>query len=210
MIFSKRYVFETELTRFYRYWRNLLVLSFITCFAYVIFCLAIVMNSNKEAERAHAAFFNRSPDLIVVYTGDKGRIPFAIKKAKEYQQNRIFISGVYKQNTVDIITSTLNLQEKVDFNQWDIDYEAKNTFENVAETIKYLNENPSLHNILIISHDYHLLRIETLIDSLVKTPGHFNFYYDGPKANYSQMNNLKKLFIESYKLIRTYIFLFFY
>jgi uncharacterized SAM-binding protein YcdF (DUF218 family) len=168
------------------------------------------MVPKKEAEITHAAFFNRSPDLIVVYTGDKGRIPFAIKKAKEYQQNRIFISGVYKQNTVDILTSTLNSSEKVDFNQWDIDYEAQNTFENVTETVKYLKENPTLHNILIISHDYHILRIRTLIESRSEIASDINFYYDGPKANFYQLDNLKKLFVESYKLLRTYLFLFFY
>jgi uncharacterized SAM-binding protein YcdF (DUF218 family) len=168
------------------------------------------MVPKKEAENTKAALFNRSPDLIVVYTGDKGRIPFAIKKAKEYQQNRIFISGVYKQNTVDILTSTLNNSDNVDFNQWDIDYEAQNTFENVTETVKYLKENPTLHNILIISHDYHILRIRTLIESRAEIASDINFYYDGPKADYYKFENLKKLLMESYKLLRTYLFLFFY
>src|SRR5690606_30282586 len=74
---------------------------------YLILCLALVTIARQATRQADLAFYQKQPDLIVVYTGDQGRIPYAIQKARAFRQSQIFISGVFRNNSVDSIVSPL-------------------------------------------------------------------------------------------------------
>ena len=115
-----------------------------------------------------AKFKTSPPDLIVVFTGGAGRIEYAIKKAQEFKQPNVFITGVHEKNSVKTIISPMKIADK-DTEHIDIDYTARNTVENVVSTLDYLRNNRGLNKILIISSDYHIMRIKQIIYTLLET-----------------------------------------
>lgn len=204
---KKQYIFESSSTRLKRYFINVFLLGLLAFCLYSIFCVLFILVSERENKAAEQALFNRPPDLIVVFTGDQGRIPFALNKAKEYRQSKIFITGVYSKNSVQTLLKPLELGNEFDPNFLDIDYLARNTVENVIATLHYLREHRSLKNVLIISHDYHIMRIKLIVNRLKAPNDQFDFHYQGVKTNYNSIRNLRVLYTEVFKLARTYLFL---
>ena len=180
----------------------LLVLILSLVFIYFVACLYLISSSRSNSAAAENAFYKKAPDLIVVFTGDNGRIPFALKKAQEYGEVNLFITGVYVKNTV----KTLLQNQSYDFDKIDIDYHANNTVENVIATLRHLGEHPEIHKVLIISHDYHLLRIKLLLEKIEREKMNVNFHYMGIPADYQQWRNLKLVATEVFKLARAYAF----
>jgi uncharacterized SAM-binding protein YcdF (DUF218 family) len=209
-MFSSRYIFETKRTRFYRYCINITIWTSALLFLYLLSGYFFVLFSQKEKSRSLEKFFRKSPDLIVVFTGQEGRIPYALRLAKEFGQSRIFITGVNTRNSVETLIRPLTLNGQVDTNQLDIDYLARNTFENVISTLRYLREKKDASQVLIISHDYHILRVKTIMRSLATTQDNelFQFYYTGVDTDFGNWRNIKILYREVFKFFRTYFFLF--
>lgn len=209
-MFSSRYIFETKRTRFYRYCINITIWTFAILFLYLLSGYFFVLFSQKEKNRSLEKFFRKSPDLIVVFTGQEGRIPYALKLAKEFGQSRIFITGVNTRNSVETLIRPLTLNGQVDTNQLDIDYLARNTFENVISTLRYLREKKDASQVLIISHDYHILRVKTILRSLAtyQDNENYEFYYTGVDTDFANWRNIKILYREVFKFVRTYMFLF--
>lgn len=207
-MFTSKYVFETQQTRTKR--RILLFLQtvlFIFIF-YSLFCFIFVLESKHKNKTTEESLFNRRPDLIVVFTGDAGRIPFALDLAEKYQQPNVFISGVHEKNTVEsLIPKFKGYSKKVDFNFLKIDYLPKNTVENVIFTMRFLRENPGFKRVLIVSNDYHITRINIINNRFQTEEDEFEFYYHGIETDYTNWRNIKILYMEVYKLIRTYLFL---
>ncbi|MBL6988527.1 MAG: YdcF family protein [Bacteriovoracaceae bacterium] len=170
------------------------------------------MFSVRENEEASDFFYRRPPDAIVVFTGDGGRIPYAIKKALEYKQENlnIFITGVYSKNTVETLLRPFKINKDIDLGHLEIDYTARNTVENVISTLRYLRGKKGLDKVLIISHDYHIMRIKLIMNKLKTAEDNYQFYYSGIKTDYKNLRNLKLLYKEVFKLIRTYGFLLFW
>ncbi|HLE12620.1 MAG: hypothetical protein A2504_04055 [Bdellovibrionales bacterium RIFOXYD12_FULL_39_22] len=177
---------------------------------YSFFCYFFILSSNKENTNSSEFFFNRPPDVIVVFTGDTGRIPYAIEQAKKFKQSNILITGVYSKNTVESLLRPLEDAADLDINQLSIDYTARNTIENAIATLRHLREHKTLFNVLIISHDYHLMRIKLTMNKLRTGHDDFEFFYSGIKTDYSKWRNLKILYKEVFKLFRAYIFLSFW
>ncbi len=175
---------------------------------YSSICIVFIYTSNKLDAETKEHFFKRSPDLIAVFTGDSGRIKFALDKSKEYKQPNLFITGVYSKNTVKTILNTLGIEdEKLNTNHFELDYLAQNTLENVIFTYRYLQKRQDIKSILIVSHDYHIPRIRMIINEIQDENEHRKFYYTGIKTNYLKFRNIKLLYKEVFKLIRTYGFL---
>ncbi len=203
MVFSKkRYVFETKDTRFSRKLKNFLTFLATSFIVYSIICFILLLVSKQESKESKEFFFKRSPDIIIVFTGDKGRIPYAIKRAKEYNQSNLLISGVNARNTVPKLLKNINSQ-KLNLNYLDLDYNSKNTLENVRESIRYIRKDPALTKALIISHDYHILRIKAIVNYLRRDSDQFTVYYQGVNTDLSKIRNLKILYKEAFKFFRT-------
>jgi uncharacterized SAM-binding protein YcdF (DUF218 family) len=203
----KHYIFESNATRYRRLLRNSLLLIILSFLLYSIVCVLFILLSSNESQHSERSLFNRPPDLVVVFTGDQGRIPFALRKAREYKQSQIFITGVHSRNSVQTLLNPLQLDESFDPNFLEIDYLARNTVENVLATLRYMRENRSLNRALIVSHDYHIMRIRLIVNKLNSPNDQFEFFYQGVPTNYLEKRNLKILYKEVYKLIRTYLFL---
>jgi len=206
-MFSSKYIFETRRTRYLRYSQNTLFIFLLSLIVYSICCVVFILVSENENKHSLEAFFKRPPDLIAVYTGDVGRIPYALKKAKEYKQSNIFITGVYSKNSVETLLRPLEVSEQVDSKLLNIDYLARNTVENVISTYRHLRNTKGVKKVLIISHDYHIMRIKLIINELKTKQDEYDFYYSGIKTDYKKIRNIKILYKEVFKLVRTWGFL---
>ena len=113
-----------------------------------IICLSIIKTAEEENKFTTTRLYKSSPDLIVVPTGDFGRIPKAIELAKNIQLSHIFITGVYQKNSVDMIMPKSDF-DQIDLNQLEIDYWARNTIENAISTLKYINSKNEIKKSLL-------------------------------------------------------------
>ena len=206
-MFGPKYIFETRGTRTLRYLKNGILMLSTLFFVYLISGYFFLLFSENENKKSLEIFFKNSPDLIVIFTGANGRIPHGVSLAKQYNQSNIFITGVYEKNSVETLLGPLELEDKIDHNLLEIDYFARNTVENCISTLRYLREKKGFKNILVVSHDYHILRIKAIFHSIMADDDDYNIYYSGVPSDYTQWRDLKLLYTEVYKFIRTYAFL---
>jgi uncharacterized SAM-binding protein YcdF (DUF218 family) len=209
MILKSKYVFESKSTRMKRYFYSVLIILASVFGLYSFVCGIILLDARSESKAAKAAFIQNPPDLIVVFTGDKGRIKYAVDKAKELKQPNVFISGVHQKNSVQTLINPID-PSLSEADHFELDYNARNTVENVVQTYKYLRANRALHKILIISSDYHIMRIKQILHSLKTEDDKFEFYFSPVHSSYFDFRNIKLLYTEVFKILRTKIFLTFW
>lgn len=209
MILKSKYVFESKSTRMYRHLLSvgIVLVSLFAC--YTFFCAIILLDARNEGKNARSTFVQTPPDLIVVFTGGAGRIEHAVKNAQEFKQPNVFITGVYEKNSVQSILNPIDPHAR-ETDHIELDYTARNTVENVVSTLKYLRNNRGLNKILIVSSDYHIMRIKMIINNLVNEDEKFEFYYSPVPSSYLQFKNIKILYTETFKLIRTKLFLIYW
>lgn len=206
---GKKYTFESKTTRI----RRLLISGaflFILSFGVVgSFIMYIPIYAKMQKGRAAGAFYQKSPDAIAVFTGDSGRISHALELLKKNPSSKLFISGVHAANSFKTLiekqANPLTSGEVVNNvgMQVDLDYESKNTFENVRETVQFLKNNPGFDKVLIISSDYHIMRIKLII-SHEMTGDKPELYFDSVNNSYSSWSDIKKLLKEAVKITRTF------
>lgn len=204
---SSKYIFETKETRTWRYFKNGLLYLFTLVFLYILCGYFFILIADNENGESKEKFFKNPPDLIVIFTGDSGRIPYGIKLAKDFNQSNIFITGVYNKNSVETLIDPLQIDDEINPNLLEIDYFARNTVENVLSTLRFLRQKKGFNNILVVSHDYHIPRIKAIFGHTRTDNDKYSIYYTGLKSDYSELRNLKVLYKEVYKFIRTYAFL---
>lgn len=187
--------------------------SFLMLIAVILiatFIIYIPIYAKMQKGRAHGAFFQKSPDAIAVFTGDKGRIAYAMELVKRNPTTKLFISGVHGANSFQTILKNQSSNPMTaktlaqPYVQVDLDYESKNTYENVRETIQYLKSNPDLKKILIISSDYHIMRVKLILSHFISNSKQ-EFYFDSVSGNYGSWKQTKKLLLEALKITRTFI-----
>lgn len=209
-MFGRKYTFETRATRLRRLAISGAFVSIVAFALIVTFITYIPIYAKMQKGRAAGAFFQKSPDAIAVFTGDKGRIAYGMELLKKNPTSKLFISGVHGSNSFQTIlanqapnpATTMELaQPEV---QVDLDYESRNTFENVRETIQYLKNNPELKKVLIISSDYHIMRVKLIISHIIENSNQ-EFYFDSVSGDYSSWKEIKKLLKESLKIARTFV-----
>ncbi len=139
---------------------------------------------------------------IVVLTGDKFRILEGLKILNSEIGYKLLISGVNREISIEEIK-----KEFPKFNQLfnccvELESISKNTFENVRE-IFFWKKNNNIKNILLITSDYHLPRVELEVNRLLldKETFYYGVKYDNQKINI----RMKKLIVEYVKYLRTKI-----
>lgn len=209
MLFNRKYVFETKKTRLRRLilsGATLLLALFVLTTTFIVY---IPVYAKMQKGKAAGAFYQKSPDAIAVFTGDKGRIAYALDILKKNPSTKLFISGVYAANSVQSLmdkqASPIEDQDVASM-QVDLDYESKNTFQNVQETVEFLKANPNVNNVLIISSDYHIMRVSFILAHFLKSEKP-QIFYDSVIHDYSNWDNIRKLLKESVKLGRTFFML---
>ena len=139
---------------------------------------------------------------IVVLTGDKFRILEGLKILNSEIGYKLLISGVNKEISIEEIK-----KEFPKFNQLfnccvELESISTNTFENVREIFFWKKYN-NIKNILLITSDYHLPRVELEVNRLLldKETFYYGVKYDNQKINI----RMKKLIVEYIKYLRTKI-----
>ena len=139
---------------------------------------------------------------IVVLTGDKFRILEGLKILNSEIGYKLLISGVNKEISIEEIK-----KEFPKFNPLfnccvELESISTNTFENVRE-IFFWKKNNNIKNILLITSDYHLPRVELEVNRLLldKETFYYGVKYDNQKINI----RMKKLIVEYIKYLRTKI-----
>ena len=62
--------------------------------------ITIPYYSQRLVEDTKSLLFEEAPDIIVVFTGDQGRVEHALKLAARYPTAKLYISGVFSQNSL--------------------------------------------------------------------------------------------------------------
>lgn len=208
---GRKYTFETKSTRLRRLAISGAFLSGLTIALLVTFIIYIPIYAKMQKGRANGAFFQKSPDAIAVFTGDKGRIAYAMELLKKNPTSKLFISGVHAANSFQTLLSKQSIPTTTEElsaagMQIDLDYESKNTFENVRETVEYLKSNPDLKKVLIISSDYHIMRVKLIISHFMDSSKK-EFYFDSVPNTYTSWKETRKLLKEAVKIMRTFVLL---
>ncbi len=211
MVLDTSIIFNENKRGITYYIKRVLLICSTLFILYSILCVVFIIVSHNKTQETNEHFFKKSPDLIATFTGDMGRISYTIQKALEFNEStKIFISGVYNKNSVATLFKLEKnslLQKQIDPNRFEIDYYARNTFENVISTLRYLRQNHGIKEVMVISNDYHIMRIQSIFNKLTTKDAPYKFYYFGIKTKYNNWRNIKILYKEVYKLIRTYMFL---
>ena len=211
MIFARKYVFESRKTRALRLALNAAVLIAGVIALYGTFLVFTVMTSRTEGKRLAEGLYQKSPDAIVVFTGDKGRIKRALELSRQWPEAKILISGVHGANDLKTIIAGHQDAEALlaSPQQVDIDYEALDTLGNVRETLEHLDaSSDKVERVLIITSDYHVLRVRMIFrDQIGKRS--LQLFYEGVPSQWTQWANVKKLILESLKTLRAWFLLVF-
>lgn len=184
--------------------------------SFVLLCVYIPTYAKKQNQRSVEAFFERSPDVIAVFTGDTGRIDYTFKKAERYPSAKVFITGVYAKNNLEILLkkqgNNISVEDYLEqeSHHIELDYLARNTVENALATLNYVKKIPNAQNVLIISSDYHIFRIASIIDALADDDDDIDFYFESIASDYTQASNVEKLIKEVYKFFKASTFLLFW
>lgn len=208
---GRKYTFETKSTRLRRLFISGAFLSGLTIALLVTFIIYIPIYAKMQKGRANGAFFQKSPDAIAVFTGDKGRIAYAMELLKKNPTSKLFISGVHAANSFQTLLAKQSIPTTTEEllaagMQVDLDYESKNTFENVRETVEYLKSNPDIKKVLIISSDYHIMRVKLIISHFMDG-SQKEFYFDSVPNSYTSWKETRKLLKEAVKIMRTFVLL---
>lgn len=208
---TRKYVFESKSTRLRRLLISAAIIFVFSAAVTISFIVYIPIYAKMQKGRAAGAFFQKSPDAIAVFTGDKGRIAYALEHLNKNPSAKLFISGVYAANSFQTLLDKQAGPESGEAaenpgTQVELDYDSKNTFENVAETVKFLKLNPEVNKVLIISSDYHIMRIDFIISHFMKGPKP-EFYFDSVPVKYTDWDDVRKLLKEAVKIVRSYVIL---
>jgi uncharacterized SAM-binding protein YcdF (DUF218 family) len=215
-MFEKKYVFETRSTKQKRILFNGSIAIITAAIFLGLFSLYLPTYAKKEREWANQALYNKAPDVIVVLTGDSGRIAYALDLAKKYESAKIFITGVYAKNSLATLVKSLGRDISVDeflaeqSHHIELDYLARNTVENGLATLHFLQKHPEYKRVLLVTSDYHIMRTNLIIETLFQNETGYTFYYNGIASDYNQWRSIKILFKEVYKILKTSSFLFFW
>jgi uncharacterized SAM-binding protein YcdF (DUF218 family) len=216
-LFTKKYIFETKVTRTKRIVQTLLALGIVLFIAFILMCIYFPIYAQKQNELSKQVFFQKSPDVIAVFTGDTGRLDLAFKKAEQHPSAKVFITGVFAKNNLAILLKNqgklISVQEYLDeqSHHIEIEYLARNTVENGLATLNYLSKlGQQQPKVLIISSDYHIFRVGSIMQALIGSSQHVDFYYESIPIDYNKVSNIRKLIREVYKFFKTSTFLLFW
>ena len=98
----------------------------------------------------------RHTDAIIALTGGRNRIAEAVRLLEENKADRLFISGVDKDISLQDIKTAQSLNVSGQ-QQIDIGHDASNTLENAEETMRWVNQN-HIKSIRLVTSNYHVAR----------------------------------------------------
>lgn len=166
----------------------------------------------KLSQREAHLHYEKPLDVIAVFTGDKGRLKEAFRLTKNSPNTKIFISGVDER----ISFQSISRKQLASFYinpyspQVEIDTKAKNTIENVIQTLSFARREKKLNTMIIVSSDYHIPRVHALISFFKLRTDETKFFVYALPTNPKKVSNIKRYFKEVLRFIKMGIVLLFW
>ncbi len=106
--------------------------------------------------------------VIVCLAGGKFRIQAALSLFSQGVGDRLLIVGTGKKTTPESLARAHAVETKETipnhrFGQIEVETESRNTIENAFAVRRYLQKNPEVQNLLLITSGYHMRRAEIMI-----------------------------------------------
>jgi len=79
--------------------------------------------------------------------------------------------------------------------------------ENVLSTIRFLKQKNEFNKILVVSSDYHILRVKMAFDKLTKVDDPYIFNYWGIESELDDFRSFKIISKEVFKIVKAWGFL---
>ena len=132
--------------------------------AFLLFTVSLGRNINHEPPVV---------DGIVVVTGGADRIHEALRLLAEGKGRRLFISGVNVHASQEMLKRNWPSRAGLFDCCIDLDYQARNTFDNAVETRRWLTDH-GFRSLILVTASYHMprtqLEFETLMPGVVIHP----------------------------------------
>ena len=174
---------------------SLLLLAIIVLLQFNFFLFNIQSYENTDLNE-------KKIEGIVVLTGDRFRISEGLKILNSKIGHKLLISGVNREISIEEIKKEFPKYNQLFKCCIELESISKNTFENIRE-IFYWKKKNNIKNILLITSDYHLPRVELEVNRLLLNN---ETYYYGVKYENQNINiRMKKLIVEYVKYLRTKI-----
>jgi hypothetical protein len=181
--------------------------------ALVILIISVPYYGRVLSQEGKSFFYEKSPDLIAVYTGDAGRIEKSLKTSKKHPSAKLLISGVYSKNNLMTLLRKFDDQKGRSSDYFDsiieLDYQSQNTIENVIMTLEFLRQYKNYKSILIISSDYHLPRIQLLVKMLQREDDNFDIHFESVESQILNQRSITLYAKEFAKIFKTILYYFF-
>ena len=145
-------------------------------------------------------------EAVVALTGGRYRIAEAVNLLNQGKADKLFISGVSKNSSLDEIKKRQNLEIENESNV-SLGHQAKDTFGNAKETIAWLKKN-KITSIRLVTSNYHLER--SLIEFRAQAPrleiiGHPVYSDKVKKKWWKSWHTFSLIFAEYNKFLCVYI-----
>lgn len=191
--------------------KKIVLFLFALAIAYLIGFVVFAYNLNFKNMAP-----NKKTDAIVVLTGENKRIVDSIKELAKGNSNKLFISGIYRQasleNLIDktisnlqkeklLKTSKENLKSKISTGR------AENTIENGLETASWVKRN-NIQSIRLMTSYYHMPRSKLIFEKYIphiEIIEHPVLFSEQTPNVFSNPTLLKLTFSEYNKYILTYL-----
>jgi uncharacterized SAM-binding protein YcdF (DUF218 family) len=117
------------------------------------FCLFAITLPNAPSD------MTKVTDAIVVLTGGKGRVELGSSLLNAGLGNRLLISGVYPDVTVETLIRKQKIPEHLaqSLSKAELEYSAQDTAGNAKETAKWVKEH-NIGTIRLVTGNYHIRR----------------------------------------------------
>jgi uncharacterized SAM-binding protein YcdF (DUF218 family) len=180
--------------------RNLLLIIIMIWLAGLGFFASNIPNATIE--------INQKYDVVIVLTGGKKRIAYALELLKSDHCEKLFISGVADGFDAAAFSRDLSPELKKRIHYGDI---ARNTIGNANETAEWLAGRQKYKKLLVVTANYHLPRTQLLFDEYLQN-GNYEIAYapvippDFQKDNWLlHANSLRLVFTEYNKYLLTWV-----
>lgn len=135
--------------------KKLLIISFIAIdiimihwlMGFVLFCNYIQHYEDNGSQKT---------DAIIVLTGGRNRIAEGVRLLNENMAEKLFISGVSQDVTIDDIEKKAHMQAN-DPSKIELGYKATNTIENASEIADWISRN-DIKSVRWVTSNYHIPR----------------------------------------------------
>lgn len=179
------------------------ILLFVSMTLLTFWCAGLLWFSAEAITTEQSTTKIPRADAIIVLTGDKGRIEEGFYLFTTKRAPRLFISGVHKDVTVDMLKERWEGTPLPDC-CIDLGYAATNTWGNATESAEWIQQN-NIGSVFLVTSDYHMPRARLEFSFTVPKVKVYPHPFHAEKDTRSTFQFIKLLVNEYHKTVLTYL-----